>query len=153
MVIFHSYVTVYQRVVVVFEGVKPWNHEIGHIRILVILTDQHSDYSDNELITIVNQDESWWVGLGAIDDMGCFFWSGLEACVASFKGATEQRPRGGIVGPQKNGKVIDHCLNGISINYYDQLLWYYYCSINYSWGWLQSETVKRNLSLQHPCLN
>ena len=44
MVIFHTYV--------VFEGVNPWNHETGNIRILVILTDQESNYSDNELITI-----------------------------------------------------------------------------------------------------
>ena len=86
MVIFHSYVTVYQGVVVVFEGVKPWNHEIGHIRILVILTDQDSNYSDNELITRVNQDESWWVGLGAIlDDMGCFFLVGLGGVCRKFQ--------------------------------------------------------------------
>ena len=100
MVIFHSYVTVYQGVVVVFEGVKPWNHEIGHIRILVILTDQDSNYSDNELITRVNQDESWWVGLGAIlDDMGCFFGRAWRRVSQVSKGATEQRPRVDIVGP------------------------------------------------------
>ena len=72
----------------------------------------------------MSHDES--VGLGAIlDDMGCFFWSGLEACVASFKRSNRAAPKSRYSRP--------HCLNGISI-----------------WGWLQSET---QLLFQRPCLN